>query len=67
MWWMFGGEGCAGWGAAEDDIARGEAHGDGAHRPRRPLRGVNGRLGLPDHVRRQCLKVDAAVRDEEEV
>ena len=31
MWWMFGGEGRAGRGAAEDDIARKEAHGDGAH------------------------------------
>ena len=67
MWWMFGGEGRASWGAAEDDIARGEAYGDGAHRPGRSLRGVHGRVHLSDQVRRQRLEVDAAVRHEEEV
>ena len=31
MWWVFGGKGGAGWGAEEDDIARGEAYGDAVH------------------------------------
>ena len=62
MWWVFGGEGCASHGPAEDNFARGEAYGDGAHRPGRPLRGVHGRVPYPDHVRRQRFAVDAAVR-----
>ena len=52
LWWMFGGEGRAGKGTAENDIERKEAHGDDAHRPGRPQRGVYERVTLPDHVRR---------------
>ena len=52
---------------AEDNIARGEAHGDGAHRPVGPLRGLHRRVSLPDHVCWQSLEVDAAVRDGKEV
>ena len=64
---MFGGEGRASWGAADDDIARGEAYGDGPHRPGRSLRGVHGLVLLSDHVRRQHLEVNVAVRHEKEV
>ena len=31
VWWVSGDKGVAGWGAAEDDIACGEAYGDGAY------------------------------------
>ena len=59
MWWVFGGKGDAGSGAAEDDIARGEAYGDGSYRPGWPLRDVRGRVRLPGHDRRQRLELDA--------
>ena len=36
MCWMLGGERCVRRGAAEGNIERGEAYGDGAHRPGRP-------------------------------
>lgn len=58
--WVLGGEGCGGWGAAKDNIARGKAYGDGAHRPDWPLRGAHGRVPSLDNLRRQRLEVDAA-------
>ena len=67
VWSMFRGEGCARRVAAEDDIAGGEAYGDGTHRPGRPLRGVHGRIPLSDRVCQQRFEVDATVLDEAEV
>ena len=48
-------------------MARGEAYGDGSNRSGLTLRGVRGRIRLPDNVRRQRLGVDAAVRGEKQV
>ena len=60
MWLMLQGKGGAGWDASGDDIARGEVYGDGATRLGWPLGGAR----VPDHVRRQRLEMDAAIRNE---
>ena len=51
VWEISGGDGGAHWGAAEDDIAGGEAACNRAHRSDRALQTVLGWLGISDHVR----------------